>query len=205
MDYRFFIVICILMGSCADETPFEGPWTVSGSVKWYGSSDHVEGAEVIVTDPNKRFNDFITAKFTDDYGRYSISLKEKRKSIELDATLDGRQYLVDLKRDGEPSGGRLKDLSPRTEVDLYLQAFGLLNISMDRDSLEFAYGNVIGRIDSFTFFPMELPSQRTLKVFAEHQDSFRVIAYDFEERRILDEFWRFRIKNDEILDVEFDI
>jgi len=206
MKKKWLLYICVLSFRCTgDEPPKKEQWSLHGTVFWKGSEQPVANAEVVLYDPFNNQQRFINMTRTSEAGQYSFTDQSHREAIDIDATLDGRQPLVGVTRNGEPVSRRISDLDSDMRIDLHLQGQAVLDLEMTQGSSDFSYGMISGAIDSFFIFSVDLPRHRTMNVLAEHPDSISIILYNAREEVILKRTEHFEIKNNQILPLKLDL
>ena len=172
---------------------------------WKGSGESVGKAEVKLYDPFSNLERFVAMTHASEEGKYFFRDLEHREAIDIDATLDGRQFLVGVTRNGESVSRRISDISTSTSVDLYLQGLGVLDLELVSGNTAFSYGMISGSVDSFFIFSVDLPLSRTVNVLAEHPDSIRIALYDSQEELIEVRTEQFTMKNNQILPLKLDL
>jgi len=198
--------IALVLTSCSEGTIADkSVWSLHGTVFWHGSERPIAKAEVTVYDPFSNEKRFIDVTESDINGHYSFTSNTDREAVDIEATVDGRQYIVDVKRAGKSVSRRLSDLSSVSPVDLYLQGYGVLDLEITRGKSHFSYGMITGSIDSFFIFSVDFPLRRTVNVLAEHSDSIRIILYDDKEHEILNTHEHFELRNNKVLPLKLDL
>lgn len=198
--------MCVLTISCTgDESPSKEQWSLRGTVLWKGSEEPVAQAEVILYDPFDNQRRFIAMTRSSELGQYSFIDLNHREAVDIDATLDGRQSLVGVTRNGKSVSRRISDLDPDTHVNLLLQGLGVLDLEFAEGNSNFSYGVVSGALDSFFIFSVDLPVHRTMNVFAEHFDSISIVLYNAKEEVVFKRTEYFEIKNNQILPIKLDL